>query len=975
MFNTLTRSHRFDYPFQVSGRLFLFIIFAYLVPVSCHMKTDLVRNKIASSSPDEMDKPPNFLIILADDLGYGDLGCYNHPYIQTPNLDALAKEGMQLTDCYASAPMCSPSRAGLLTGKVPYRTGIYDWIAPDSSMHLPPQEVTIANLLKDAGYQTGHFGKWHLNGKMNSIEQTQPFDHGFDYWFSTQYSAKHLNPEGFFRNGYPLKPKGYSSQIVATKAVDWLKNKWDRRKPFFQFVCFHEPHEPIMSPPDLIEKYQEHGKKAEYYANVTNMDRAVGQIMDALKEGGVDENTVVIFTSDNGPAQYTPRGYFNKSHGSAGPLRGYKRHQFEGGIRVPGIIRWPNHVEAGTKENTPISNVDFLPTISQLARVKLPKDIALDGADFSPLFTGQPMKRVIPLQWHFYDPWGGPQSLIREGDWILGADWDVGDFHKSGRFDPVTEIPIIRASQLSDYQLYNIQEDIHQDHNIASEYPEKLEELTDKLQALHQNVVQKTPFPSPNNSAKKKPNILLIVSEDNGPDLGCYGVKEVKSPNIDRLAEQGALFNRAYVTYSVCSPSRSTIYTGLYPHQNGQIGLATHRFSMYGDMIKTLPVLLKEGGYRTGCLGKIHVNPESAIPFDFHPIKGSNFAKTKLPEYAKEAASFIRSSEEPFFLMVNFPDAHFPLQRQVEGMPAFPIDGESLLGSIPFAGADSERLQTFTANYYNSMMRLDESVGILLDSLKATGKDQETLIIYLGDHGAQFSRGKCSNYEAGLRVPFIIHWPEKVKGGQKREELISSIDLLPSILDAAELQIPGFLPGKSLLPLINEKQENWDREYIYADGAGSTALLYYPRRSVRDDQYKLIVNLLHERENPKFRFYADQHNQHFAAGTMEAEIAAASTVVQNAYETWKNPPLYELYDLKNDSLEWHNLAGDPKHRKVLERLKKALEYWQIETDDPFRHPEILSRFTAEIDTINLKYPNHTYTKVPEFRWKYHAYFR
>ena len=479
---------------------------------------------------------------------------------------------------------------------------------------------------------------------------------------------------------------------------------------------------------------------------------------------------------------------------------------------------------------------------------------------------------------------------------------------------------------------------------------------------------------SKQNESADLPNILLIVSEDNGPDLGCYGVKEVKSPHIDQLAAEGVLFENAFVTYSVCSPSRSTIFTGLYPHQNGQIGLATHKFRMYGGL-KTLPVFLKEAGYRTGCLGKIHVNPESLIPFDFHPIKGSNFSKKKLPDYAKEAAKFMRASDSPFFLMVNFPDAHFPLQKQVEGMPVQPIDGEDLNQPIPFVGADSERLREFTANYYNSMMRLDESVGMLLDSLHASGKKKETLIIYLGDHGAQFSRGKCSNYEAGLRVPFIVHWPREIKGNRRIDDLISSVDLLPTILDFANIEMPKGLPGMSLLPRLKNVEKPLNRQYIFAGGNGSTSMLYFPRRSVRDNRYKLIVNLLEGKDNPKFRFYADHHNQHFAGGTTEKEIATSNEIVQAAYQCWKSPPQYEFYDLKNDPYEFRNLAGDDAFKEDFERLKSALEKWQKETNDPLRDKTILQKWTTEIESVNKEYPNHSYSKNAEFNWTYLEYFR
>lgn len=471
----------------------------------------------------------------------------------------------------------------------------------------------------------------------------------------------------------------------------------------------------------------------------------------------------------------------------------------------------------------------------------------------------------------------------------------------------------------------------------------------------------------------KKPNILFIVSEDNGPDLGCYGVKEVTTPNLDQLAEEGVLFENAYVPYSVCSPSRGTIYTGLYPHQNGQIGLATHKFRMYKSF-KTLPVYMKEAGYKTGCLGKIHVNPEAAIPFDFRAIKGANFGKKGLKKYAEAAGEFINASDDPFFLMVNFPDAHYPLQRQVEGMPVNPMDGSDLTGSIPFIGADSDRLRKYTANYYNSMNRLDESVGMLLEKLEASGKAANTLIVYIGDHGAQFSRGKCSNYEAGLKIPLIIKQPRSTNKGFRTEQLVSTIDLLPTFLNAAQIEIPKELPGKSIMPFLDDKNADNKRAHIFADGNGSSGLFYYPRRSVRGQRYKLIHNLLYEKENPKYHFYETHKNVHFAGGTEAAEILNASDEVIKAYKTWRNPPKYELYDLQSDPYEFKNLSENPDYKSTLDGLVSVLEAWQKETNDPLADPKKLARFTREIDSINTLYPNHTYAKHQDFEWEYPNYF-
>jgi N-sulfoglucosamine sulfohydrolase len=477
----------------------------------------------------------------------------------------------------------------------------------------------------------------------------------------------------------------------------------------------------------------------------------------------------------------------------------------------------------------------------------------------------------------------------------------------------------------------------------------------------------------PQNKKTNKPNILLIVSEDNGPDLGCYGVKEVHTPNLDQLAAEGILFENAYVPYSVCSPSRATLFTGLYPHQNGQIGLATHKFRMYKEF-KTLPVYMKEAGYRTGCLGKIHVNPESAIPFDFRVIEGANFAKKNLKQYAEEAADFISDSQDPFFLMVNYPDAHYPLQRQVEDMPAHPIDGSDIDGSIPFIGADSERLREYTANYYNSMNRLDEAVGMLLEKLEASGKADDTLIVYLGDHGAQFSRGKCSNYEAGLKIPLLVKLPGISNKRFRTDQLVSSIDLLPTFLSAAQIDIPEALPGKSMLPLFQDPNFDNGRTHIFADGNGSSVLLYYPRRSVRGKRFKLIHNLLYERENPKYHFYETHRNPHFDGGTEAEEILKSGPEIIEAYKTWRNPPKYELYDLKNDPYEFKNLSEDPKYKEHLVELIATLENWQEATNDPLADEDKFDRFNREIDSINTLYPNHSYTKNKDFKWSYPDYF-
>ncbi|EPR69426.1 sulfatase family protein [Cyclobacterium qasimii] len=474
-------------------------------------------------------------------------------------------------------------------------------------------------------------------------------------------------------------------------------------------------------------------------------------------------------------------------------------------------------------------------------------------------------------------------------------------------------------------------------------------------------------------SGETKPNIILIVSEDHGQDLGAYGNSIVTTPNIDALAENGVLFENAYTTYSVCSPSRGSILTGLYPHQNGQIGLATHDFEMY-KAFDNIPFYLKEEGYSTGCLGKLHVNPESAFPFDFHEIESSNFAKEKMGDYAVKASEFIRAAgEQPFFLMVNFPDAHFPLLRKVEGLPTIEVTGDNVSSTLPFVGANTERLREQTADYYSQINRLDESIGMLLDSLKATGKAENTLIIFLSDHGAQFSRGKTTNYEAGLKIPLIVNWPGKLTGGQvMHDELVSVIDIFPTIVDAVSDQKQSGLPGKSLLAVGKGKDSG--HEYIFAGGMIGTAKYFYPKRSVRGKQYKLIHNLFSGTPDPYFSVYTDHIYPTVLSGTSREEIASLSDELKEVYERWENPPAFEFYDLENDPWEFRNLADDPNYKEEMERLKRVLNNWRIDTRDPFMDSVNVKMIREEVDSINKYYPDHSYQKDSSFHWRYPDYF-
>jgi arylsulfatase A len=355
--------------------------------------------------------------------------------------------------------------------------GIYDWIPADSPMHLAKSEITVAALLKQAGYDTCHVGKWHLNGKFNSPDQPQPNDHGFEYWMATQNNAapSHENPRNFVRNGKAVGAlEGFSCQLVADEAIRWLSEKREPKKPFFQFVAFHEPHEPVASPPALVKAYADldNENKAQHHANISNMDNAVGRLLAALDELNVAENTLVFFTSDNGPETFNRYRTASRSFGSPGELRGMKLWLYEGGIRVPGIVRWPATKIGGRTNHEPISNLDVLPTFCELARVKPPADRDLDGASFVPIFENKPIARKTPLYWHYIFALGEPRAAMRDGDWVILGKWK----------SPLPKtIARGKSEPLASFELYNLRSDPKQERDLALAMPEKVKELSATL--------------------------------------------------------------------------------------------------------------------------------------------------------------------------------------------------------------------------------------------------------------------------------------------------------------------------------------------------------------------------------------------------------------------------------------------------------------------------------------------------------------
>jgi len=454
----------------MKNRLFLYLSIIFLA-VSC------------SEQPNE--QKPNVLILLADDLGYTDLNCFGGK-ARTPNLDNLADNGIKFTHFYAPAPNCSPSRTGLLTGRMPSRVGMYNYRAPGQTMHLPDSEITIAELLKQEGYQTAHFGKWHLSCLPQDInlDQPQPIDQGFDYSLGTENNANpsHLNPTNFVRNGKSVgETDGYSCQLVAKEINTWFENFYKKEKPFFLYVAFHEVHTKIASPENMIQNYPDVNKKeAEYLANVENMDDASGRILKELETRGLLKNTIVVFASDNGPYK----------RGSAGNLRGLKGEVYDGGIRVPGIFYWPAKIKGGQLNETPAGLVDVLPTLAQFCGFEIPNDRKTDGTNLTPLFNNKSIKRETPLMWFFYRSY--PEISMRIDDYVLvgNALDSVPRTHRTSDLD----MDFIKSIQLKEFELYNVIEDPSQQHNLAESNPDMLNKMKPQMLNLLEEIKTEGPY-------------------------------------------------------------------------------------------------------------------------------------------------------------------------------------------------------------------------------------------------------------------------------------------------------------------------------------------------------------------------------------------------------------------------------------------------------------------------------------------------
>ena len=439
---------------------------AICLQIESHWRCVLFSSGVTCSLADEPMKP-NILYILADDMGYGDPGFMGSKDLRTPNLDKLAKGGTVLSSFYVQ-PVCSPTRSSLMTGRYVAHTGVYSVVRPNAKWGLPLEERTLAQALHEAGYETAIDGKWHLGEFEPAYLPThRGFDHQYGLWYGAgdYFTHKRGPNHDWHRDDKPSNDEGYSTHLIAKEAVRLIRNK-QPDKPLFLYLPFQAVHAPLEVPDSYLSPFSNlHGERRTYAGMAVAMDEAIDQVLAALDEQHLRENTLIVFSSDNG-------GYSPRTVTSNGPLRAGKGTIYEGGVRVCACVNWAGHIPAGKTIDEPLHVVDWYPTLVKLAGGSLEQKLPLDGRDIWPVLTAGAKSPHDAL---LLSGMTRRHAAIRMGDWKLL----VGASEQDAEETPPEEI-----GEAKGVELYNLKEDIGEKNNLATKNPEKAKELHARLNAM-----------------------------------------------------------------------------------------------------------------------------------------------------------------------------------------------------------------------------------------------------------------------------------------------------------------------------------------------------------------------------------------------------------------------------------------------------------------------------------------------------------
>ncbi|MGQ9576046.1 MAG: sulfatase-like hydrolase/transferase [Thermoguttaceae bacterium] len=876
---------------------------------------------------------PNILLLFADDQRADTLAAYGNPHIKTPNLDRLAASGFNFRRAYCfgsnSGAVCVPSRAMLMTGKTWFRV---DTGSLQGAKLLP-------ELLQEYGYVTFGTGKWH-NGRPSWL---RAFQRGKSVFFGgmadhTKVPVEDLGPDGKLTGA--RTGEKFSSELFADAAIEFLRT-YGGSRPFFLYVAFTAPHDPRMPPLPYREAYYRdppplpanflpqfpfdngmmrggrdenlapwprteaviRDQLAEYYGLITHLDQQVGRILDALKQTGRADNTLIIYAADNGLAL--------GSHGLLG-----KQSVFEHSMRVPLIIAGPG-IPRGESTEAFAYLLDLFPTLCETIGIPSPAD--LDGKSLRPLWqkTKDRVRDTVFL------PFMQIQRAVRDDRWKL-----------------------ICYPKISHMQLFDLQADPHETTNLidrpdcaaqakrliglmkqwqaavgdavelplTNKPPEKVD-LTGRPREpdpWQPEWIRKKYFDAPGAATAGRPNIVVFLTDDHGfRDSTVYGAANVRTPQMQRLAEAGLVFDRAFVTSPACAPSRAALLTGLMPARNG--AMANH--SRPRAALKKLPAFLQELGYEVVAFGKVaHYGQAKDYGFDHFAHDGFHD-----DEAVPAALQWLRgrTSRKPLALFVGTNWPHVPWPEEPQGYDPAQIQP-------PPTFVDTPATREALARYFAAVSRMDSELGQVFDAAQER-LGPNTLFLTTSDNGAQFPFGKWNLYDAGTRTPLIAVWPGVIRPGTRTGAMVSWVDILPTLVELGGGSPPAGLDGRSFAAVLRG-QKTTHRDLVFTTHSRDGDMNVYPCRAVRSAEWKYILNL---QPDSWHTTHIDKGRARDGRAYWDSWVARARTDPGAAaiVARYRRRPAEELYDLRADPFEQRNLAGDPRHAETLARLRAELKAW------------------------------------------------
>ena len=896
-------------------------------------------------------KRPNIIFIMADDLGYADLGCYGAKKIQTPHIDRLARDGIRFTNGYTGASTCTPTRYSFLTGRYNFRSWCtHSALSTTAPLLIEPERVTIASLLKSHGYNTAMIGKWHLGyglepgfaenrgnqppnywetrGKgpnWNGILSPGPASNGFDYAyvipvansFPPYVMVENDRVEGL-RPDSPigkLQSKNYGKmeggkgarwtdeELIdkfAAKLTSKIRDFTRENKPFFLAYTPSHPHIGSRNVRGQAhwphERFAGTSEAGPFGDTIHELDWSVGELLKTLDELGIADNTLVIFTSDNG-------GYsrsFNGHQPNGSMLRGGKGDLSEGGIRSPFLARWPGKIPAGTVSEEIVSTTDMMATFAAIIGASLPQGAGPDSYNVLPALLGKelpdPERPVVFVS-------GGTGKLaLRAGKWKLMDGQGRCGYGEMRQKKPW---PTPKPSD-PPAQLYNLDEDPGEANNLYRQHPGIVHRLKTGLEKIradenynptHLEKPKETlsigeldtlfatssagpGIMSPPERKPGSPNVLFILVDDLGwRDLGCYGHPLHETPNIDALAGRSMRFTNAYAACPICAPSRAAIMTGKFPYNTGFVD--NYKSVTQGDVLqrteerqyldlkeRTLAEAFKAGGYQTGFLGKWHLSAsdEIRLPTDQgfevniaggwkgHPHHGffspynlahlNNGPKGEyLPDRLTTEAIGLMDSfsrrDPPWFVFMSYYTVHSPFHSKPEKTKKY------------VAKAKASKVNLKNPAYAGMVESLDENVGRLLAWLDEKGLRENTIVVFTSDNGGMVRATenrplrsyKGDLYEGGIRVPCMIDWPGVIDPGSVSDTPVHGVDFYTTLLTMTGLPPQSGHPADSvnLVPLLKGATDfkRGPMAWHYPIGVPHIAHSH-PGSVIRDGDWKLL---------------------------------------------------------------------------------------------------------------------------------------